>query len=69
MPEQTLAQSRSTFPMPNVIGLTIAEAEKQVYSAGRSIGASSANAQEVDRRSDARPAGQIIQQLQPPGTP
>jgi beta-lactam-binding protein with PASTA domain len=64
-----VVQPRNSFPMPNIIGLTVPEAERQVYSAGRSIGASSANAQEIGRRSDARPAGQIIQQLEPPGTP
>ena len=68
MSERVLAQSRNTFPMPNVVGLTVPEAEERVYSAGRSIRATSANAQIVERRPDKRPAGQIIRQLEPPGT-
>ncbi len=68
MSELLLAQPRNTFPMPDVIGLTVPEAEKRVYAAGRSIRATSAKAQIVDRRRDDRPAGQIIQQLERPGT-
>ena len=67
-PENVLAQSRSSFPMPNVIGLTVSEAEKQVSSAGRNFRATSAKAQIVGSRPDARPAGRIIQQLESPGT-
>ncbi len=68
-PGFALAQTRSGFPMPNVIGLTETEAENRVTSAGRVYGASSAEAVVVDRRPDSRPAGRIIEQLERPGTP
>jgi len=68
--EQVLAQYRSTFPMPNVIGLTVSQAEREVLSAaGRNSGATSARAVINSRRTDARPAGQIIQQLDARGSP
>jgi hypothetical protein len=57
-----------TFAMPNVVGLTIRVAEMQVRAAARTIRAKSAQALVVDRQSDSRPAGQIIRQLEPPGT-
>ena len=67
--EQVLAQYRSTFPMPSVIGLTVTQAEREVLSAaGRNSGATSARAV-INSRADARPAGQIIQQLDARGTP
>ena len=65
-PEYLPAQSRTTFPMPSVIGLTIPEAEKRVLSAGRNLKVTNIRAVEVGSRSDARPAGQIIQQLEIP---
>jgi beta-lactam-binding protein with PASTA domain len=68
-PGHALAQARSGFPMPNVIGLTEVDAERQVQSAGKAYGASSAEAVVVGRRPDSRPAGRIIQQLEAPGTP
>ena len=55
--------------MPNVIGLTIPEAEERVLSAGRNLKVTNIRAVEVGSRSDARPAGQIIQQLESPDTP
>jgi beta-lactam-binding protein with PASTA domain len=55
--------------MPSVIGLTVPEAQERVLSAGQKFRATSARAQIVNRRADARPAGQIIQQLESPGTP
>ena len=67
MQEEPATLSQRQFLMPNVIGLTVAEAESRVYSAGRSIRATSAKAQIVERRSDARPAGQIIRQMELPG--
>jgi beta-lactam-binding protein with PASTA domain len=67
--EIALAQSRGTFPMPSVIGLTELEAERRVQAAGKAYGASSAEAVVVGRRPDSRPAGRIIQQLEAPGTP
>ncbi len=67
--EQVPAQSRTTFPMPNVIGLSVSEAKERVLSAGRNSRATSVRVIEVGRRSDARPAGQIIQQVELPGTP
>lgn len=68
-PENVLGQSRSSFPVPSVIGLTVSEAENHVYSAGRSFRATSAKAQIVGRRPDVHPAGRIIQQLESPSTP
>ena len=68
-PEHVPAQSRTTFPMPSVIGLTVAEAEKRVLTAGRNFGATSARIVVVSRQSDARPAGQITRQLESPSTP
>jgi beta-lactam-binding protein with PASTA domain len=68
-PEKALAQARSGFPMPNVIGLTETEAERRVVSAGKAYGATSAQAVVQARRPDSRPAGRIIQQLEAPGTP
>ena len=69
MPEQALAQSKNTFPMPDVIGLTVQQAQKRVLTAGSETRASSARAIVYARQSDARPAGQIIKQLEPPDTP
>lgn len=68
-PEHVPAQSRTTFPMPNVIGLTVAEAEKRVLTAGRNFRATSARIVVVSRQSAQQPAGQIIRQLESPGTP
>ena len=59
----------TSFSMPNVVGLTIPEAQKKVFSAGRQTRTRSARAVEVGSRSDVRPAGQIIRQLESPGTP
>ncbi|MCP4048345.1 MAG: hypothetical protein GY732_20395, partial [Gammaproteobacteria bacterium] len=58
-----------TFLMPNVIGLTVTEAERRVLSEARSTRATSARAVIARRQADARPAGQIIRQLEAPGTP
>ena len=66
-PDQVLAQYRPDFPMPNVIGLTVSQAESRILSAGSTAGATSAKAIIVSRRNDSRPAGQIIQQLEEPG--
>ncbi|MGA9575136.1 MAG: PASTA domain-containing protein [Lysobacterales bacterium] len=49
--------------MPNVVGLTKEEAEKRVLEAGRSQRTTSAKANVVEYKTDNRPAGQIIQQL------
>ncbi|MDX2428021.1 MAG: PASTA domain-containing protein [Xanthomonadales bacterium] len=68
-PEHVPAQSRTTFSMPNVIGLTVAEAEERVLTAGRNFRATSVRIDVVGRQSDARPAGQIVRQLELPGTP
>lgn len=67
--EEVLAQARSTFPMPNVIGLTVEEAKSKVLSAGRRSGASSARAVVSSRQTSSRPAGQIIRQSDAVGKP
>ena len=54
--------------MPDVTGLTIPQAQEKVLTAGRGARASSARAIVYARQSNARPAGQIIRQLEPPGT-
>ncbi len=59
---------KPTFPMPNVLGLTIAAAEKLVFTAGRISGATSARAVVVSRQSTAWPDGQIVRQLNSAGT-
>ena len=58
----------STFPMPNVVGMTVPEAERRVLAAGRETRASSARAEIVGRQSDELPAGRIIRQLEAPST-
>lgn len=62
-------QNPSTFPMPGVVGLTVRKAEDRVLAAGRNARARSARAEIVGRRTDARPAGQIVEQLNPVGSP
>ena len=42
----------ATFPMPNVVGMTVPEAERRVLAAGRETRASSARAEIVGRQSD-----------------
>ena len=68
-PPGTAAQYQQSFPMPDVTGLTTADAEKRVTAAGSNAGARSARAVVVDRLPDDRPAGRIIRQLDAPGTP
>mgnify|MGYP002064471088 CR=1 FL=1 len=68
-PGDALAQSRGGFPMPNVIGLTVGQAEERVEAAGRAAKVGSAKAVVVGSRPDSRPADTIIQQLEAPGTP
>lgn len=58
-----LRQNGPSFPMPKVVGLTKEEAEKRVLEAGRSQRTTSARANVVEYKTDNRPAGQIIQQL------
>ena len=61
--------SQGHFPMPNVIGLTITEAQKRVLSAGQNVGTASAMGVAIAGHKDARPAGVIIKQAESPGTP
>ena len=62
-------QNPATFSMPSVVGLTVSEAQERVLAAGRNSRASSARAEIVGRRIDARPAGRIVEQLNPVGSP
>ena len=59
--------SRQDFPMPRIVGLTLAQAERSVLSAGREVNARSARAILVGERADERPAGLIVEQLERPG--
>jgi beta-lactam-binding protein with PASTA domain len=58
----------TSFPMPEVVGLTIPQAESVVASASRAVGGRGARAQVVGEQPGDRPAGTILRQLERPGT-